>query len=85
MDFIVYSERREVKNMPPQAKFSRKEIVSTALEITRENGLGAVTARELGTRLKSSARPIFTVFENMEEVNKEVVKAAREVLLCQNH
>lgn len=42
--------------MPPQAKFSRKEIVSTALEITRENGLGAVTARELGTRLKSSAR-----------------------------
>ena len=68
--------------MPPQAKFSRKEIVSTALEITRENGLGAVTARELGTRLKSSARPIFTVFENMEEVNKEVVKAAREVY-CQ--
>ncbi|RKI38563.1 TetR/AcrR family transcriptional regulator [bacterium D16-51] len=68
--------------MPPQAKFSRKEIISTALEITRENGLGAVTARELGARLKSSARPIFTVFENMEEVNKEVIKAAKEVY-CQ--
>ena len=65
--------------MPPGAKFSRKEIISTALEIVREGGIDAVTARELGARMNSSARPIFTVFENMEEVRKEVIKAAREV------
>lgn len=65
--------------MPPSAKFSRKEIISTALEIVREGGIDAVTARELGARMNSSARPIFTVFENMEEVRKEVIKAAREV------
>lgn len=65
--------------MPPMAKFSREEIISAALEIVRERGIDAVTARELGARLNSSARPVFTVFENMEEVRKEVVKAAREV------
>lgn len=63
--------------MPPKARFSKEEIVSMALQITREHGIGAVTARELGARLGSSARPIFTVFQNMEEVNDEVVKAAR--------
>ncbi|HBI59647.1 MAG TPA: TetR family transcriptional regulator, partial [Lachnospiraceae bacterium] len=67
------------EKMPPMAKFSREEIISAALEIVRERGIDAVTARELGARLNSSARPVFTVFENMEEVRKEVVKAAREV------
>lgn len=63
--------------MPPKAKFTREEIISMALEITRGEGIEAVTARELGARLNSSARPIFTVFENMEEVHGEVVRAAK--------
>ena len=51
--------------MPPKAKFTREEIITSALQIVRENGIADVTARELGERLGSSARPIFTVFENM--------------------
>ena len=65
--------------MPPKAKFSREEIIAAALEITRQNGPEAVTARELGNKLNSSARPIFTVFQNMDEVLEEVMKAAKEV------
>ena len=49
--------------MPPKAKFTREEIVAAALEITREKGIEAVTAREIGKTLNSSARPIFTVFQ----------------------
>lgn len=63
--------------MPPKAKFTKDEIIFTAMQIVREQGLGAVTSRELGRRLGSSACPIFTVFENMEEVNREIVKAAK--------
>lgn len=62
--------------MPPKAKFSRTQIVKTALEIVRENGEGALTARSLGEKLGSSARPIFTVFSSMEEVAREVYAAA---------
>lgn len=65
--------------MPPKAKFTKKEIVDAALEIVRQQGLGGVTARELGRRLKSSACPVFTVFETMEEVNREILRAAREL------
>lgn len=63
--------------MPPKAKFTREEIIAAALEITREKGIKAVTARELGKKLDSSARPVFTVFPNMEEVISEVIQAAK--------
>lgn len=63
--------------MPPKAKFSREEIVEAALAIVRAGGAEALTARALGEKLNSSARPIFTVFRNMEEVQQAVLNAAR--------
>lgn len=65
--------------MPPKFKFTREEIIRAALELTRESGIAAVTARGLGTRLGSSAKPIFGLFENMEEVQREVLKAADQL------
>lgn len=63
--------------MPPKAKFTREEIVDVALSIVRAEGLPALTARSLGAKLGSSARPIFTVFRNMDELQQEVVAAAK--------
>ena len=54
--------------MPPNPRFTEKEIVDVALGLVSEKGITALTARELGQYLGSSTRPIFTVFENMEEV-----------------
>lgn len=62
--------------MPPKPKFTKEEIVTAALELVSEKGIEALTARELGVRLGSSARPIFTVFNSMEEVQAEVRAAA---------
>lgn len=62
--------------MPPKAKFTREEIVEKALDIAAEKGLKSLTARELGTVLGCSTRPIFTAFKNMDEVLLEVRKAA---------
>ena len=62
--------------MPPKPKFTKEEIVAAALELVSEKGIEALTARELGVRLGSSARPIFTVFNSMEEVQEEVRAAA---------
>ena len=58
--------------MPPKAKFSKEEIVASAVEIVRTHGSDALTARALGQALGSSPRPIFTVFQSMEEVRREV-------------
>ncbi len=65
--------------MPPKCKFTREEIINAALNLTREEGIDALTARALGAKLGSSAKPIFTVFENMKEVQKEVRKAAKNI------
>lgn len=62
--------------MPPKCRFTREEIIQAALELTAEQGVGALTARGLAQRLGSSAKPIFGLFANMEEVQQEVVKAA---------
>ena len=51
--------------MPPKAKFTKEEIIGAGLAILRERDISAVTAREIGNYLGSSARPIFTVFDNM--------------------
>lgn len=60
--------------MPPKPKFQREEIVSAALDIVRECGIDCLTTRNVGARLNSSARPIFTVFKNMDEL-KQAVRA----------
>ena len=56
--------------MPPKPMFTREEIVQAALDIVSERGIEALTARELGVKLGSSARPLFTVFKNMEELHE---------------
>jgi Transcriptional regulator len=65
--------------MPPKAKFTKEEITEAALNIVQTNGFEALTSRELGTRLGSSARPIFTVFKNMDEVQQAVIQSAKTV------
>lgn len=63
--------------MPPKAKFTRDEIIEAALNIVKADGFEALTSRALGTHLGSSARPIFTVFNNMDEVQQAVIKSAK--------
>jgi len=65
--------------VPPKAKFTKEEIVATALAIVKEQGIEALTARSLAKELDSSARPIFTVFSSMDEVQAEVRNAAMKV------
>ncbi|MDE7019782.1 MAG: WHG domain-containing protein [Lachnospiraceae bacterium] len=67
--------------MPPKSKFTREEILEKALQIVRTEGMDKLTSRELGMQLGSSARPVFTVFQNMEEVKREVIHLAKEIYL----
>lgn len=62
--------------MPPKVKFTREQIIAAALNVTRENGITGLTARGLAAELGSSAKPIFGLFQNMEEVQNEVFAAA---------
>lgn len=65
--------------MPPKPKYTREEITLEAVNLVREKGENALTARELGTRLGTTARPIFTAFKNMDEVKEAVLMKADEI------
>lgn len=60
--------------MPPKAKFTREQIIQAAVDVTREQGISAVTAREVGKQLGTSSTPVFVAFENMEDLKNEVFK-----------
>lgn len=65
--------------MPPKFKFTREEIIKAALNVTRKSGISGLTARALATKLGCSVKPIFGLFQNMEEVQQEVLIAANEM------
>jgi len=54
--------------MPPKAKYTKEEIIEKAVEVIVKEGVEKLTARELAAALGTSVKPIFTAFENMEEV-----------------
>lgn len=68
--------------MPPKFKFTEDEIVTEALELVRECGARALTARGLAERLGCSAKPIFGLFTNMEELWQRVLAAANTHYEC---
>ncbi len=69
--------------MPRKFMFTREEVLAAALNLAREQGIAAVTARGLGEKLGSSSKPIFSLFENMEDVQGAVMEAANK--LYQNY
>lgn len=65
--------------MPPKAKYTKDEIISAALSIVRTDGIDALTARSLGAKLGTSSQPIFTAFKNMDQVQDEVMRFAKDL------
>lgn len=62
--------------MPRKFMFTKEIIITAALELTRESGISAVTARSLGAKLGSSSKPIFSLFKNMEDVQRAIINEA---------
>lgn len=63
--------------MPPSVKFTKDEIVDAALQVVREKGAAALTTRQIAAVLGVSTRPIFTYFQNMQQVQEAVRQAAQ--------
>ena len=63
--------------MPPRVKFQKEEIVSAALNVAREKGIEAVTAREVARELGVSVGPIFTYFDTMDALKAELYERAK--------
>ena len=65
--------------MPPKVKFQKEEIVEAAVSITRIKGISAVTAREVGAVLGVSSRPLFTYYNSVDELKRDVYFYAKNL------
>ena len=65
--------------MPRKAFFSKQEIIDKALEILRQQGPEAISARSLCKALGCSVSPLFTVYKNMDEIFSDLHAAAEKL------
>ncbi len=65
--------------MPRDFLFTKEEILKAAVDLTREKGFAAVSARALGEKLGTSSRPVFSHFGNMAGVQSGIIDAANEI------
>lgn len=62
--------------MPRKETITKKEIAAAAFRMARKEGIEVVTARKLAGAAGCSTQPIFRVYQNMEEVQAEVLEQA---------
>lgn len=65
--------------MAPRNKFTKEEMVEAAVRVVREKGIDGLTAKTMAAELGTSTQPIFTCFETMDAVKREVYAAAVRV------
>lgn len=67
--------------MAPKNKISKDEIIDAALCLVERLGKDELNARSLAKELGISTQPIFSNFENMADLKREVGKRATSVYL----
>ena len=65
--------------MAPKFKFTKEEVLTVTIDFIRENGIEALTARELAKKLESSTKVIFSLFSNMKNLEDEAKFAAENI------
>lgn len=66
--------------MPRKAKFSKEDIVYTALEIVRKSGWAGLSVNAVAEKLGCSTMPIYSHFKNMEKLQDAVVVKGWEMI-----
>lgn len=67
--------------MPPKTVFAKDDVIDAAFELVQQKGIQSLTARNVAKRLKSSTAPVYSNFESMKLLEREIIKKARDLLL----
>lgn len=58
--------------MARKESITKEDILNAALQMVREEGMENVTARRLAAKAGCSTQPIFRIYQNMEEMEKDL-------------
>lgn len=62
--------------MPIKAKITKSMIIDAGFELVKQGGWEAVNSRSVAKVLNCSTQPIYSCFNNMEELKVEIIKKA---------
>lgn len=65
---------------PKHLKFDNHALLQAAIDVVRQDGLGALSARNVAKYLKSSVAPVYYSFRSMESLQGGVLDEARRLL-----
>ncbi len=67
--------------MPRKSVFSRQDVIQAAYDLVEEHGLHRLSARTVADRLQSSTAPVYTNFQTMNDLIREVLRLGKDLLL----
>jgi AcrR family transcriptional regulator len=68
--------------MARKTTYSRDDVLDAAVGIVDEHGLPGLTARRVADRLGSSTAPVYSNFTSMDELHRELIRCAADLLLA---
>jgi AcrR family transcriptional regulator len=68
--------------MAPKNSATREEIIETAFSIVQQEGMAALTARNVAQRMGLSTRPVYSHFASMKDLQQEAMRKAGELMLA---
>ncbi len=60
--------------MPAVVELSKDRIVKVAVKMVNENGWDSINARSLAAKLKVSTKPLYRIYNNMDEIKEDIYK-----------
>ncbi len=66
--------------MPRKSVFSRQDVIQAAYDLVEEHGLHKLSARTVADRLQSSTAPVYTNFQTMDDLTREVLHRGKDLL-----
>lgn len=67
--------------MPPKKRIFKEDILEASIRVIRKQSASALTVRNIASELQCSTQPIYSEFENLDCLKKELYKYASEKYL----
>lgn len=67
--------------MPPGIRYTKDKIIAEAFNLVEEKGIHHLSARNVAKRLNMSLAPIYSSFDSMDDLSKEIIKKGKALLV----
>lgn len=67
--------------MPKKTMFTQEEVIEAAFELFKHEGMESVSARKIAARLNSSTAPVYSCFNNIDELKGALLEKSLKLLL----